>query len=348
MSTSMTDREALIRFLQLPASQRQEVAQSVRKAGKAGRVAGGAAGFTAGAVATSPLIRAIAKVKNPVTQTLLLSATVGAGHVAPTMAGARLGKRVAEKRHFMGKLKRLQAPALMQSGYPLQKAAQDSREDIVLRGRTMAHAFYDEIEKLAEAAVRRERLMPKESPVQGVLGADVEQEDDKNARAVPVLDPPPGYVFSPELGAFTPDPANPGWMTPEQAEEARKHKLYYDEGYQAAAQNQEEVAQMEQQGAQMSPQPGMPGTPGDIAGSGQGPAAMQPGADPAAGQAAAAGQPAQPGGQAAAPAPGTEAAAQAAGQPTPPPAPEAEQPASSPSPKNKKPSSRDITIKVSR
>jgi hypothetical protein len=70
----------------------------------------------------------------------------------------------------------------------------------------------------------------EEPPAHGVLGARVEQLDKKKARGIPIIQPPPGFVYAPDLAAFVPDPSQPGWMTMLQAEAAQSNKGYYDQG----------------------------------------------------------------------------------------------------------------------
>jgi hypothetical protein len=119
------------------------------------------------------------------------------------------------------------------------------------------------------------------SPVAGVVGTDIVQQDQHNARGIPVLQPPPGYVFDPDLQSYAPDQNMPGWMTQDGAQAADSHRNAYMKGKQDAvaekAQHeinsgveqavQESQMQQAQQGAPptppgvMAPQPQMPAPP---------------------------------------------------------------------------------------
>jgi hypothetical protein len=137
-----------------------------------------------------------------------------------------------------------------------------------LTGRRLAHFMWDELEKIAQAgmggasapeaggqqaaagelegAIQREAEGEEEaSPAHGVVAARVEQLDDKKARGTPVIQPPPGFVYAPELQAFVPDQSNPGWMQAEEAAEAAKAKSFYDQG-QSDLQNQQAQAELDQ------------------------------------------------------------------------------------------------------
>jgi hypothetical protein len=136
-------------------------------------------------------------------------------------------------------------------------------EDADLRGRRLAQYMWSELEKIAqgtgpvqqqgeqqsgalEGAVQREVEGDEEaSPAHGIVASRVEQLSDKKARGVPVLEPPPGMVYAPELQAFVPDPNNPGWMQAEQAAEAAKAQTFYQQG-QADLQAQQAQAELDQ------------------------------------------------------------------------------------------------------
>lgn len=90
-----------------------------------------------------------------------------------------------------------------------------------------------------EGTIQREVEGAEEaSPAHGVVAARVEQLSDTQARGTPVIQPPPGFVFAPELQAFVPDESNPAWMQAEEAAEAAKAKAFYDKGQQDVVQQQ--------------------------------------------------------------------------------------------------------------
>lgn len=148
-------------------------------------------------------------------------------------------------------------------------------EDADLRGRRLAHYMWSELEKIAQSAaqglqqeqghhsgnlegtVQREVEGDEEaSPAHGVVASRVEQLSDRKARGVPVLEPPPGMVYAPELQAFVPDPNDPGWMQAEQAAEAAKAQTFYAKGQEdlQAQQAQAEIDQKAQAEAQQMAQ----------------------------------------------------------------------------------------------
>jgi len=90
------------------------------------------------------------------------------------------------------------------------------------------------------------------SPAHGVVAARIEQLTDKKARGIPVIQPPPGYVYAPDLQAFTPREGDPAWMLAQQAAEAAKAKAYYVKGRQDAEtiQAQQETDMKVQQATQ--------------------------------------------------------------------------------------------------
>jgi hypothetical protein len=119
----------------------------------------------------------------------------------------------------------------------------DFRDQVDHKARLLAHAFWGELEKIAQftagpgapppAQAEAEEIPVEEGeepPAHGVLGARVEQLDKKKARGIPIIQPPPGFVYAPDLAAFVPDPSQPGWMTMLQAEAAQSNKGYYDQG----------------------------------------------------------------------------------------------------------------------
>jgi hypothetical protein len=136
-----------------------------------------------------------------------------------------------------------------------------------LKGRRLAQYMWDELEKISNVAqgaapapqaaeqqsgelqgsVQREVEGAEEaSPAHGVVASRVEQLSDKKARAIPVINPPPGFVFAPELQSFVPDPNNPAWMEANQAAEAAKAQTFYSKGQQDL-QNAQAQQELEQQ-----------------------------------------------------------------------------------------------------
>jgi hypothetical protein len=143
-----------------------------------------------------------------------------------------------------------------------------------IRGRFIAQVMWSELEKIAQgegpggltAAPGQQAEAGKlegtvaqgpdseeeASPAHGVVASRIEQLDDKQARGIPVIEPPPGYVYAPELGAFVPNQGDPGWMSPEMAEEASRNKGWFDAGAEKVQTNraQEEIdGQVQQQAA---------------------------------------------------------------------------------------------------
>jgi hypothetical protein len=143
------------------------------------------------------------------------------------------------------------------------------------RGKLIAHLMWSELEKLAalaseqtsagemqgpESAPGPQEIRPptpdEEAPAHGIVGVKVEQLDQKKAKGIPVVQAPPGYVFAPELAAFKPNEADPGWMSEEQAMEAGRNKGWYDQGQHdtVAQQAQQKMDQQVQQQADMAVQ----------------------------------------------------------------------------------------------
>lgn len=104
------------------------------------------------------------------------------------------------------------------------------------------------------------------SPVQEIVGVRVETHPD-GARGIPVIKPPPGYLYDPVLRALTPNLQDPGWVGEEEAMLQRTNAVGQD------AQHQGELAEQPQPGqapgapqpqaaAPGAPQPGAPQPPG--------------------------------------------------------------------------------------
>lgn len=104
-----------------------------------------------------------------------------------------------------------------------------------------------------------EVLEDERSPAHGVVASRVEQLDPKRAIGIPVLQPPPGYVYNPELAAFVPNEQDPGWMAVQDALQAQQNKGWYDQGQNdvQADQAQQEIDQTVEQDAQASQEQAM-------------------------------------------------------------------------------------------
>jgi hypothetical protein len=144
-----------------------------------------------------------------------------------------------------------------------------------IRGRLVAQLFFGELEKISQSiaggpmegaeagemqgGIQQQPDDAEASPAHGVVAARVEQLSDKRAVGVPVLQPPPGYVYAPELAAFVPNQGDPGWMPEPVAAGALQNKDWYDKGQQDVVQGQAQEAmdmQVSQQ-AQAQAQQGM-------------------------------------------------------------------------------------------
>lgn len=107
-----------------------------------------------------------------------------------------------------------------------------SFQDQETRGRLLAQAMWTELEKIANDVTGQEAGTEEPTPASGVVGAKIETKSEKEAKGTPILQPPPGYVFAPDLQAFVPDMNQPGWMPEQQAMQAQNNKGYYDAGAQ--------------------------------------------------------------------------------------------------------------------
>lgn len=128
--------------------------------------------------------------------------------------------------------------------------------DFDTRGRLVAHAFFSELEKIAaemgegpeagmlqggvqnEPGMGQEILRNEASPAHGVIASRIQQLDPRRAVVVPVMEPPPGYVYSAELASFVPNEQDPGWMAQQEAIEAARNKGWYEQGQQDVVQGQ--------------------------------------------------------------------------------------------------------------
>lgn len=144
-------------------------------------------------------------------------------------------------------------------------------DDADFKGRRLAHYMWDELEKIAESAgpaaaqgeqqsgplegpSPEEVILEEDAPTHGVVASKVERLSDKKARGIPVLQPPPGYVYAPHLQSFVPDEQDPGWMQAEQAAEAAKAQTFYQKGQEDLQAQQEVDAQAAQAAEQMAVQ----------------------------------------------------------------------------------------------
>ncbi len=115
-----------------------------------------------------------------------------------------------------------------------------------------------EVQQGGQQQMQQSEDQPQEDieqpPAHGIVGTKVEQDGARFARGIPVIQPPPGFTYEPELHAFVPDPSNPGWMQAEQAMEAARNKSYYEQGSmdQNAQQAQQQMDQQVDQRAQMA------------------------------------------------------------------------------------------------
>tara|TARA_Y100000034_G_scaffold135869_1_gene209520 strand:+ start:4525 stop:5346 length:822 start_codon:yes stop_codon:yes gene_type:complete len=71
---------------------------------------------------------------------------------------------------------------------------------------------------------------PEGNPVAKIIGASVEKLDGRTAHGVPIVEPPPGFVYAPDMQAFVPDSTDPGWMTEPEAMQARETAQAYQQG----------------------------------------------------------------------------------------------------------------------
>lgn len=124
-----------------------------------------------------------------------------------------------------------------------------------VRGRVVTQAFITELEKIAasqqgqgvgeeteagmmqggaqnEASPQGETWENEALPAHGVVASRVQQLDPRRAVAIPVMQPPPGYVYDPNLASFVPNQQDPGWLAQAQALEAARNKGWYDQGQQ--------------------------------------------------------------------------------------------------------------------
>lgn len=125
------------------------------------------------------------------------------------------------------------------------------------RGRVITQAFFTELEKIASATVPQDQgvgdgadagllqggvqneaspqgeVWENEAlPAHGVVASRVQQLDPRRAVAIPVMQPPPGYVYDPQLASFVPNQQDPGWLAQSQVLEAARNKGWYEQGQQ--------------------------------------------------------------------------------------------------------------------
>lgn len=139
--------------------------------------------------------------------------------------------------------------------------------DFDTRGRLVAQAFFSELEKIAADAMSadpqagllaggvqdeaasngqqgpEEVIQNEAAPAHGVVASRITQLDPRRAVGIPVLQPPPGYTYNPDLASFVPNEQDPGWMEQQKAIEAARNKGWYDQGQQdvVAGQAQEQL-----------------------------------------------------------------------------------------------------------
>lgn len=116
-------------------------------------------------------------------------------------------------------------------------------------------------------AATGEDIPVESAPAHGVVASRVNQLTPRRAVGIPVLQPPPGYVYSPELASFVPNEQDPGWVSQEQAIEAARNKGWYDQGQRDVAVQQAQaeldsraeagIQQAQMQQAQMQQQAAM-------------------------------------------------------------------------------------------
>jgi len=137
-----------------------------------------------------------------------------------------------------------------------------SLDELVLRP-YVQWALDDELIKISQGGAPTGNVPqgppPEQSPAHQVVSPNIQQIDPRTAHSTPTLQPPPGYVYAPDLGAFVPNPQDPGWIAQQQAIEALRNKAWFDQGQQsqvqqaaqqqldqAAGQNMEAAAQQAQ------------------------------------------------------------------------------------------------------
>lgn len=135
---------------------------------------------------------------------------------------------------------------------------------------TTCAAMWQELEKLAAGAptttaqpmesgegAHGETIPLEPSPAHGVVASRVEQLSETHARGIPVIQPPPGYTYAPELQQFVPNMEDPAWMRVEQAAEAARKQAIYEQGF-AAGEAVHQQAQVEQPPGPPQPPAGPP------------------------------------------------------------------------------------------
>tara|TARA_Y100001970_G_C13879456_1_gene673124 strand:- start:73 stop:672 length:600 start_codon:yes stop_codon:yes gene_type:complete len=168
----------------------------------------------------------------------------------------------------------------------LGSAIEDARELLIsreeeARADRIVGYMWDEVEKIAESAAPSQDEAPTgkleqseearhfgenvddESPVQGIVGTETITREAKKIRAIPVLDPPPGYTYDPEAAAFVPDLEDPGWVSEPAAAVANEKKTMYAQGRTDAdtERAQKEVERKVDAEAQQATDPGAQASP---------------------------------------------------------------------------------------
>lgn len=180
-------------------------------------------------------------------------AAVAAGAAALSVVKAR--RRLRSLRESVDSDDNL-APVNGSKPMPLSEVPMEITKKADARGRLIAQEMFSELEKIssaqanmeadaqgaetssdasmensaqnsADGAQEQERT---ETPAHGVVASRVEQLEDNKAQGIPVIQPPPGFVYQPELKAFVPDESDPGWMSEPQAQAANENAAHYEKG----------------------------------------------------------------------------------------------------------------------
>lgn len=110
------------------------------------------------------------------------------------------------------------------------------------------------VQNEAAAPQQTEVVRNESMPAHGVVASRIQQLDPRRAVGIPVMQPPPGYIYNPELASFVPNEQDPGWIAQSQVIEAARNKGWYDRGQQdvVAAEAQQQIDQQATQGIQQA------------------------------------------------------------------------------------------------
>lgn len=130
----------------------------------------------------------------------------------------------------------------------LEKIAED------VAGAAQAGMLAGGVQNEAAAPQQQEVVQNEAMPAHGVVASRIQQLDPRRAVGIPVMQPPPGYVYNPELASFVPNEQDPGWIAQSQVVEAARNKGWYDQGQQdvVTSQAQQQLDQQAGQGIQQS------------------------------------------------------------------------------------------------